>query len=82
MAGRCNYRSESTAYEGLKRNFVRPRFAFAFAIFIGVIVGTFSSVYTAAPIVLWWSRIKGKSLHREVKESELTATPALQSKSS
>ena len=54
---------------------------FAFAIFVGVIVGTFSSVYTAAPIVLWWSRWKGKSLHREVKESDLAATPALQGRS-
>jgi SecD/SecF fusion protein len=54
---------------------------FAFAIFIGVIVGTFSSVYTAAPIVLWWSRLKGKSLHREVKESELATAPALQGRS-
>lgn len=54
---------------------------FAFAIFVGVLVGTFSSVYTAAPIVLWWSRWKGKSLHREVKESDLAATPALQSRS-
>ncbi len=54
---------------------------FAFAIFVGVIVGTFSSVYTAAPIVLWWSRWKGKSLQREVKESDLAATPALQGRS-
>lgn len=54
---------------------------FAFAIFVGVVVGTFSSVYTAAPIVLWWSRMKGKSLHREVKESDLSATPVLQGRS-
>ncbi len=28
---------------------------FAFAILIGVIVGTYSSIFIAAPIVLWWS---------------------------
>ena len=44
---------------------------FAFSIFVGVVVGTFSSIYIAAPIVLWWSRLKGKSLHREVKKSDV-----------
>lgn len=53
---------------------------FAFSIFVGVVVGTFSSIYIAAPIVLWWSRLKGKSLHREVKKSD-SAVPALQSRS-
>jgi preprotein translocase subunit SecF len=28
---------------------------FALAILIGVLVGTYSSVFVAAPIVLWWS---------------------------
>jgi preprotein translocase SecF subunit len=42
---------------------------FAFSIFVGVVVGTFSSIYTAAPIVLWWTRARGgnaASLRREV----------------
>ena len=43
---------------------------FAFAIFVGVIVGTFSSVYIAAPIVLWWSGKGGRDLRTEIKESE------------
>lgn len=54
---------------------------FAFSIFVGVVVGTFSSLYIAAPIVLWWSRLKGKSLHREVKESDVSAAPALEGRS-
>ena len=54
---------------------------FAFSIFVGVIVGTFSSMYIAAPIVLWWSRLKGKSLHREVKKSDSAGTPVLQGRS-
>ncbi len=28
---------------------------FAFAILIGVVVGTYSSIFIASPIVLWWS---------------------------
>jgi SecD/SecF fusion protein len=43
---------------------------FAFAIFCGIVIGTYSSIFVAAPIVLWWSRFRGKSLRREVLESE------------
>ncbi|MEA3212545.1 MAG: SecD/SecF fusion protein [Chthoniobacter sp.] len=32
---------------------------FAFAILIGILVGTYSSIFVASPIVLWWSRLKG-----------------------
>ena len=39
---------------------------FALAILIGVIVGTYSSIFIAAPIVLWWSKWTGKSIRREV----------------
>jgi len=42
---------------------------FSFAILIGVVVGTYSSIFVAAPIVLWWSKVRGKSLRREVIES-------------
>jgi SecD/SecF fusion protein len=43
---------------------------FALAIIIGLVVGTYSSIFVAAPIVLWWSHLKGKSLRREVRDSE------------
>jgi SecD/SecF fusion protein len=43
---------------------------FAFAFVVGVIVGTYSSIFVAAPIVLWWARIRGTSLRREVIETE------------
>ena len=42
---------------------------FALAIIIGVIVGTYSSVFIASPIVLWWTRARGGgtgALRREV----------------
>jgi preprotein translocase subunit SecF len=35
---------------------------FAFAILLGILVGTYSSIFVASPIVLWWSRWSGKSL--------------------
>jgi preprotein translocase subunit SecF len=49
---------------------------FAFSIFIGVVVGTFSSVYIAAPIVLWWSGKGGQALRSEVKLREQEAVAA------
>jgi len=47
---------------------------FAFAILIGVVVGTYSSIFIASPIVLWWSSRKGgASLRSEVKRSPVAA---------
>ena len=43
---------------------------FSFAILVGILVGTYSSIYIASPIVLWWSRLRGKSIRREVLEAE------------
>jgi SecD/SecF fusion protein len=43
---------------------------FAFAILVGVIVGTYSSIFIAAPIVLWWSGKGGRDLRTEIKQAE------------
>jgi SecD/SecF fusion protein len=43
---------------------------FSFAILVGIGIGTYSSVFIAAPIVLWASKLRGKSVRREVLESE------------
>jgi preprotein translocase SecF subunit len=40
---------------------------FAFSFVIGIVVGTYSSIFIASPIVLWWSGRRGTSLHAEVK---------------
>ncbi|HEY0368202.1 MAG TPA: protein translocase subunit SecD, partial [Chthoniobacterales bacterium] len=37
---------------------------FALAIIIGVVVGTYSSIFVASPIVLWWTKARGGSLRR------------------
>jgi SecD/SecF fusion protein len=43
---------------------------FAFAIIVGVVVGTYSSIFIASPIVLWWSRKSGLDLSEEIRRSE------------
>jgi preprotein translocase subunit SecF len=50
---------------------------FAFAIIIGVLVGTYSSIFIAAPIVLWWSGLGGRNLRTEIKRAEEDAAPAV-----
>lgn len=50
---------------------------FALAMLIGVLIGTYSSIFIAAPIVLWWSGRGGRDLKSEVKRSdEQPAVPA------
>src|SRR5436190_11453497 len=51
---------------------------FSLAIIVGVVVGTYSSIFIASPIVLWWSRARGQStstLRREVTQKPTAAKP-------
>lgn len=51
---------------------------FALAIFIGILVGTYSSIFIASPIVLWWTKWRSGSttaLRREVTEKPTSASP-------
>ena len=53
---------------------------FSLAIIIGVVVGTYSSIFIASPIVLWWTRARGRgttSLRREVTEKATSAANPL-----
>jgi len=43
---------------------------FALTMMIGILVGTYSSIFIAAPIVLWWSGRGGRNLKTEVKQNE------------
>jgi SecD/SecF fusion protein len=43
---------------------------FSFAILMGIVIGTYSSIFVAAPVVLWTSKLRGKSVRREVLETE------------
>ena len=53
---------------------------FSLAIIIGVIVGTYSSIFIASPIVLWWTRARGggTALRREITQKAATANPLAQ----
>ncbi len=49
---------------------------FSLAIIIGVAVGTYSSIFIAAPIVLWWTRARGggaSTLRKEVTQKTTAA---------
>jgi SecD/SecF fusion protein len=46
---------------------------FALTILIGVLVGTYSSIFIAAPIVYWWSSRGGQNLRKEIRRSEEAA---------
>ncbi|MFN2507930.1 MAG: hypothetical protein ABR589_04060, partial [Chthoniobacterales bacterium] len=51
---------------------------FALAILIGVLVGTYSSIFIASPIVLWWTKLRSGSataLRREVTQKAAQAKP-------
>jgi len=51
---------------------------FSLAIIIGVVVGTYSSIFIASPIVLWWTGARGEStstLRREVTQKPTAANP-------
>ena len=46
---------------------------FSFAIMIGVVVGTYSSIFIASPIVYIWSKMRGTNLRRELLDANLEA---------
>jgi SecD/SecF fusion protein len=46
---------------------------FGIIIFIGIIVGTFSSIFIASPVVLWWSNRKGENIRDTVLASAARA---------
>jgi preprotein translocase subunit SecF len=43
---------------------------FALTMFVGLIVGTYSSVFVAAPIALWWSGRGGHDLKSQVRKTD------------
>ena len=52
---------------------------FALAILIGVLVGTYSSIFIASPIVLWWTNARGggsSALRREVVQKSSPTAPS------
>jgi SecD/SecF fusion protein len=51
---------------------------FSLAIIIGVVVGTYSSIFIASPIVLWWTQMRGggaSALRKEIVQKSTSANP-------
>jgi len=46
---------------------------FSAMILVGLVIGTYSSIFVASPIVLWWSKIRGTNLRREMLDANLEA---------
>lgn len=44
---------------------------FSFAIMIGVVIGTYSSIFIAAPVVYLWSKARGTNLRKELLDADL-----------
>src|ERR1700720_2155544 len=54
---------------------------FSLAIIVGVVVGTYSSIFIASPIVLWWTNMRGggaSSLRKEITQKAAAANPLAQ----
>jgi len=49
---------------------------FSIMILIGLVIGTYSSVFVASPIVLWWSQRKGGDIRKDVLATTLAAESA------
>jgi SecD/SecF fusion protein len=47
---------------------------FSFMIFIGIVLGTFSSIFVACPIVLWWAKLRGTKLGHNPAEPAAPAS--------
>lgn len=47
---------------------------FSFAIMIGVVIGTYSSIFIAAPVVYIWSKSRGTNLRKELLDASLDMT--------
>ena len=46
---------------------------FSMTILVGLVIGTYSSIFVASPIVLWWSQRKGGNLRKDVLATALAA---------
>lgn len=46
---------------------------FSIAMIIGILIGTYSSIFIAAPVVAWWAKKRGTNLRTEVLDANLDA---------
>ena len=46
---------------------------FSVTILVGLVIGTYSSIFVAAPVVLWWSNRNGGNLRKDVQATVIAA---------
>lgn len=46
---------------------------FSITMIIGIVIGTYSSIFVAAPVVAWWAKKRGTNLRSEVLDANLDA---------
>ena len=50
---------------------------FSLTVIIGIIIGTYSSIFVASPIVYWWAKMRGTDLRHEVLEADQEKLPSV-----
>jgi preprotein translocase subunit SecF len=43
---------------------------FSFAMLVGIVIGTYSSIFVASPLVLWWATKRKLNLQKAILDSD------------
>ena len=43
---------------------------FSVAIIVGIVIGTYSSIFVASPLVLWWAQRKDINLRQDILDAD------------
>ena len=50
---------------------------FSFAMLVGITIGTYSSIFVASPLVLWWVKKRGVNLQKAILDADLIKLEAM-----
>ena len=57
----------------------KPMADFSFAMLIGMVVGTYSTIFVASPVVLWWATKRKLNLRKQILDADAQRLEALSS---
>ena len=57
----------------------KPMADFSFAMLIGMISGTYSTIFIASPVVLWWATKRKLNLRKQIMDVDAQRLEALSS---
>ena len=57
----------------------KPMADFSFAMLIGMVVGTYSTIFVASPVVLWWATKRKLNLRKQIMDDDAQRLEALSS---